>query len=89
MSLGGPSSLSSDSAGRTYVQVGIFRDRSNAERLRHDLSSLGPIEVAPIQVGDGDRVFRVRVGPFSDDAAKRAQTQIATYGVTDSAIVTD
>jgi rare lipoprotein A len=89
MSLGGPSSLSSDGAGRTYVQVGIFRDRSNAERLRYDLSFLGPIEVAPIQVGDGDRAFRVRIGPFSGDAARRAQTQIAAYGVADSAIVTD
>jgi rare lipoprotein A len=89
MSLAGPLPSGSDEAERTYVQVGLFRDRSNAERLRHDLSSLGPIEVAPIQVGDGDQVFRVRVGPFSNDAAKRAQTQIAAYGVTDSAIVTD
>jgi len=34
-------------------------------------------------------VYRVRVGPFSPDAAMRAQDQIATYGVPGSAIVTD
>jgi rare lipoprotein A len=32
---------------RTYVQVGLFRDRSNAERLRRVLGTVGPIEVAP------------------------------------------
>jgi rare lipoprotein A len=76
-------------SGRTYVQVGIFRDRSNAERLRRELGSLGPIEVAPLQVGEGTEVYRVRVGPFSQDDASRAQSQIATYGVADTAIVTD
>jgi len=45
--------------------------------------------VAPLQVNDGGEVYRVRVGPLSPDAATRAQTQIATYGVSDSAIVTD
>ena len=76
-------------SGRRYVQVGIFRERSNAERLRRELGSLGPIEVAPLQVDDGGEVYRVRVGPFSPDAAMRAQDQIATYGVPGSAIVTD
>jgi rare lipoprotein A len=89
MSLSTSRSDPSARAGRTYVQVGIFRDRSNAERLRHELGSLGSIEVAPLQVNDGGEVYRVRVGPLSPDAATRAQTQIATYGVSDSAIVTD
>lgn len=74
---------------RTYVQVGLFRDRSNAERLRRELGALGPIEVAPMQVEDGSQVYRVRVGPFSPDAANRTQNQIAAYGVADTAIVSD
>jgi rare lipoprotein A len=74
---------------RTYVQVGLFRDRSNAERLRRELGSLGPVEVAPVQVADGMQVYRVRMGPFSADGANRTQNQIAAYGVADSAIVTD
>jgi rare lipoprotein A len=76
-------------SGRSYVQVGIFRDRSNAERLRRELATLGPVEVAPLQVGGGGEVYRVRVGPFSSDGAAAAQSQIATYGVADSAIVSD
>jgi rare lipoprotein A len=74
---------------RTYVQVGLFRDRSNAERLRRELGSLGPVEVAPMQVDGGSDVYRVRVGPFAPDVASRTQNQIATYGVANTAIVTD
>ncbi|MFT3730803.1 MAG: septal ring lytic transglycosylase RlpA family protein [Hyphomicrobium sp.] len=76
-------------SGRAYVQVGIFRDRSNAERLRRELGSLGPVEVAPMQAGNGTQVYRVRVGPFSQNDASRAQSQIATYGVANTAVVSD
>lgn len=76
-------------SGRAYVQVGIFRDLSNAERLRRELGSLGPVEVAPLQAGDGSSVYRVRVGPFSRAGASRAQGQIATYGVAGTAVVTE
>lgn len=75
--------------GRMYVQVGIFRDRSNAERLRRELGSLGPVEVAPLQVGTGAEAYRVRVGPFSEADASRTQSRIATYGVANTAIVND
>lgn len=74
---------------RNYVQVGMFRERSNAERLRRELGALGPVEVAPIQVDDGGEVYRVRVGPFTHAAATRTQGQIAAYGVADTAIVAD
>jgi rare lipoprotein A len=76
-------------SGRAYVQVGIFRDRSNAERLRRELGALGPVEVAPLQAGNGAQVYRVRVGPFSQNEASRAQDRIATYGVGNTAIVSD
>lgn len=76
-------------SGRAYVQVGIFRDRSNAERLRRELGALGPVEVAPLQAGNGMQVYRVRVGPFSQGDASRAQSRIATYGVANTAIVMD
>lgn len=83
------SGAASTYSGRAYVQVGIFRDRSNAERLRRELGTLGPVEVAPLQVGNGAEVYRVRVGPFTQGDASRAQSRIATYGVADTAIVTD
>jgi rare lipoprotein A len=84
-----PTAVRPFASARTYVQVGLFRDRSNAERLRRELGPLGPIEVAPMQVADGTQVYRVRMGPFSPDAANQTQNQIAAYGVADTAIVTD
>ncbi len=77
------------SSGRAYVQVGLFRDRSNAERLRRELGSLGPVEVAPIQVNNGTQVYRVRLGPFSQGDATRTQSRVAAYGVANTAIVAD
>jgi rare lipoprotein A len=74
---------------RAYVQVGLFRDRSNAERLRRELGTLGPVEVAPVQVEDGAQVYRVRIGPFSPETANRTQNQVAAYGVPNTAVVTD
>jgi rare lipoprotein A len=76
-------------SGRAYVQVGIFRDRSNAERLRRELGNLGPVEVAPIETGNGAEVYRVRVGPFTQEDASRAQGRIAAYGVANTAVVAD
>jgi rare lipoprotein A len=76
-------------APRTYVQVGLFRERSNAERLRRELGAVGPVEVSPMPAESGGQVYRVRVGPLAPADAGRTQSRIAAYGVTNTAIVTD
>ena len=73
--------------GRAYVQVGIFRDLSNAERLRRDLGTLGPVEVAPLVSGQGNNVYRVRLGPMSAEDANSALSQVSARGVTGSSVV--
>lgn len=75
--------------GLTYVQVGIFRERSNAERLRRELAAVGNVEVTPLQLDEGGSVYRVRVGPVSPSQASQTQGRMASYGVNDTAIVTD
>jgi rare lipoprotein A len=52
------------------VQVGAFRERANAERLRDRLSaSYSPIFIQPYDAADGT-FYRVRVGKISgEDAA--------------------
>jgi rare lipoprotein A len=57
-------------AGYFTVQVGAFRDRANAERLRERLnSSYSPIFIQPYDSPDGT-FYRVRVGKISgEDAA--------------------
>jgi rare lipoprotein A len=54
------------------VQVGAFRDRRNAERLRAVLEPrFGPVVIQDVDRGDG-LVFRVRVGGERSEAAARA-----------------
>lgn len=67
-------------SGRAFVNVGIFRDRANAEQLRRDLGDLGPIEVAPMTNGSNE-AYRVRLGPMSPSQAQVAASEVAGRGV--------
>jgi rare lipoprotein A len=67
----------------------LFRDRWSPEGSGLPLGTVGPIEVAPMQAGDGTNVYRVRVGPVPPRDVNQMQQQIAAYGVADTAIVTD
>jgi rare lipoprotein A len=58
-------------AGFFTVQVGAFRERANAERLRDRLSpSYSPIFIQEFDVADGT-FYRVRVGKVSGEPAAR------------------
>lgn len=57
-----------------YVQMGVFAQASNAERLRDQLNKAG-FDTVSIESADGGRK-RVRVGPYDD--AGRARTALAT-----------
>lgn len=59
------------------VQIGAFRDRSNAERLRDRLSSTyDPIFIQQFPLADG-MFYRVRVGKISgEDAARQLADQL-------------
>jgi rare lipoprotein A len=66
-------------AGYFTVQVGAFRDRGNAERLRDRLgASYAPIFIQTFETSDGP-FFRVRVGKISgEDAAHDFGEQLRT-----------
>lgn len=74
------------SQGTAYIQVGLFRDLENAERLRRDLANVGAVEVAPVPSPDGD-VYRVRIGPIAAHEAERTVATVAQRGVTDTRVV--
>lgn len=58
------------------VQIGAFRDRGNAERLRDRLSaSYSPIFIQQFDTGDG-AFYRVRVGKISGEDAARDYAEI-------------
>ncbi len=57
------------------VQVGAFRNRSNAERLKEHIGSqFGPVVIQDFERGDG-LFYRVRVGHASTEDAARALAQ--------------
>lgn len=76
------------SNGPMYVQVGTFRDRAQAERMRGEVGSLGPVEVALIGAGEG-KFYRVRIGPMAEGDARATLASISARGVTGGTLVTE
>ena len=73
---------------RTYVQVGLYRERSNAERLQRELGSIGSIEIAAL-TGAAGSFYRVRIGPLSAQDAHTAMAQVQAHGVAGSTITSE
>jgi len=62
------------------IQAGSFKNKENAERARNTLSSIAPVDVTPVNVGEAV-FFRVRVGPFSSiSQAKAALPKVTGAG---------
>lgn len=66
-------------AGFFTVQVGAFRDRSNAERLRERLNAAyGPVVIQTFETPDGP-FYRVRAGRIAgEEAARESAEQLRT-----------
>jgi rare lipoprotein A len=81
--------LDGGGAGGYLIQAGSFRSEDNAERARSLLGSIAPVEVAPTQA-DGEILFRVRVGPFSDqETAASALARVTEAGYRGAKIITN
>lgn len=72
-----------------YIQAGAFESMTNAERLRARLSGAGQLNISSID-RNGQRLYRVRMGPFDDvKAADAALARVSAAGGTDAKIVVD
>lgn len=71
-SLGGPP--------RSYVDVGVFASRAQAERRCHELKGLAPMAVKRLNSGQKP-IFRVQLGPFGDVEAAAITKKIADLGI--------
>lgn len=80
-----------DSGRGFYIQVGAFSARVNAERLLERLGRIGSVLAGVSEtVADGQRLYRVRIGPLYDvAAADRVVAGLAQLGIDDHHIVTD
>ncbi len=68
----------------SYVNVGPFASRAEAERMRYTLSEFGEAEVGTDSEA-AEPSFGVRVGPFSESGAEAAAARIFAAGITSDA----
>jgi len=79
---------SAQAPGAYFVQVGSFRDPGNAERTRAELSGAGPVVITAVS-GAAGQLYRVRIGPLSDESqAQRALQDAVNAGHSDAKVVT-
>jgi rare lipoprotein A len=72
-----------------YVQAGAFSSLANATRLKDRFAAAGELDISPIDRG-GQRLYRVRIGPFDDvSLADAALARLTGAGSTDARIVVD
>lgn len=73
--------------GAFFVQVGAYSDPGNAQRVRAEVASAGPVVVDTRSTASGDQLFRVRVGPWaSREEADTARRTLSTLGYGDSVV---
>ncbi|KAF0113601.1 MAG: rare lipoprotein A [Hyphomonadaceae bacterium] len=58
-------SSANDNSSNRFVQIGVFSNRTNAERALRDAEPLGNTRIIPVQ-SNGANMFKVLVGPFED-----------------------
>ncbi len=70
-----------------YIQVGSFSDPDNAEAARAELASVWPVQMLQLD-GNNGTIFRVRVGPLSnEDDANTALEHAQSLGHNDARMI--
>ncbi len=78
--------------GGTYIQVGAFQDRGNAERMSADIGRVLPGNAVLIKQieSNGRRYYRVQIGPLTDvERADQVVSKLETIGVTQHTFVSN
>jgi rare lipoprotein A len=74
-------------SGRIFVQAGTFAVPENAQRVRTRIAPLGSVEIVPATVR-GTAMFRVRVGPVTNEAeARRLLSRVVEHGYPEARVV--
>ncbi len=63
--------------GSTFVQIGAFRQKDNADQLRDKITQSGAAQSGNVESWYNDGIHRVRLGPYaSHDEAERVAAQL-------------
>jgi rare lipoprotein A len=60
---------------QAFVQVGAFSQIANAQRLRDQAASLGPVQVVEATNSEGAPLYRVVLGPIANRAEALAKVE--------------
>lgn len=80
-------SVAAANGSRAFVQVGVFRDRGNAEKLRRDLATLGAVELTPVANGTSGEFYRVRLGPMNAVDANQTLAEVTQRGISGGRVI--
>ncbi|OOZ39927.1 hypothetical protein BOW53_09675 [Solemya pervernicosa gill symbiont] len=75
-----------------YLQLGAFRDRQNAERLRQRVATEAAIKAIKVSEVSSllDTFYRVRIGPLASvESADRITQQLSRHGIDPPRVVID
>lgn len=72
--------------GTTFVQVGAFASRENAERAIRQSREIGSAKIVPLQA-NGASLYRVVIGPFDNNAAQLKIEEAKSSGLTSAHLV--
>ncbi|WP_374601445.1 septal ring lytic transglycosylase RlpA family protein [Arenimonas sp.] len=74
--------MPADDGRRRILQVGAYRDRDNARRIARQIEDAGirGVDVVPVKV-NGDKLWRVRIGPLAAGAANQALESLRALGL--------
>jgi rare lipoprotein A len=83
-----PLAAPSPTTQQAFVQVGAFSQMANAERLRDQASSLGPVQLVQAAQADGSPLYRVVLGPIANRAEATLKVQeMMTSGFTGARVM--
>jgi rare lipoprotein A len=83
-----PPATPSPTTQQAFVQVGAFSQLANAERLRDQASSLGPVQLVQAAQADGSPIYRVVLGPIANRAEATLKVQeMMTSGFTGARVM--
>ncbi|MDH3559821.1 MAG: septal ring lytic transglycosylase RlpA family protein [Gammaproteobacteria bacterium] len=74
-----------------FIQVGAFRDRGNAERMKErlDTADLGPVRIVT-KTAASNPLYRVQVGPLASvGEVDRIANNLISLGISDTQVIID
>lgn len=87
----GDASAEAAGEGTVFIQVGAFAHFANAQEVRARVqgADIRPVEVSRGRTADGERIYRVRIGPVSAGEQERILSALEGAGLGSARVLSD